>query len=137
MMKCGSDRRARIAHGAAQRCAENCRAATDSVRCRVPKFQVCSETVDICSKSMEWSMFLSWCRGTFTPFKTKKSASLNFVFSDVVYSLLLKSLLWFCNCLLNFSLRKTNFYKNVLSLQFTLFMFFLLSQHVATSSFVC
>ena len=45
-----------------------CDATTSS-----PKLQVCSETVDICSKSMEWSMFLSWCRGSFTPFKTKKN----------------------------------------------------------------
>ena len=108
-----------------------CDATTSS-----PKLQVCSETVDIGSKSMEWSMFLSWCRGSFTPFKTKKnlSASLNFVVSVVfslrknffeklwntffsfmltnvfcVCSLLLKSLLWFCSCLLKFSLTKNKF----------------------------
>ena len=45
-----------------------CDATTSS-----PKLQECSETLDICSKSMEWSMFLSWCRGSFTPFKTKKN----------------------------------------------------------------
>ena len=53
-----------------------CDATTNS-----PKSQMCSETVDLCNKAMEWSMFLSWCRGSFPPFKTKKnfSACLNFV----------------------------------------------------------
>ena len=103
-----------------------------------PKLQVCSETLDICRKSMEWSMFLSWCRGSFPPFKTKKTfcfsqfcsvyclfvskndtlrklwnTFLVFVDKNVfcVCSLLLKSLLWFCISLLKFSLTKTNFHK--------------------------
>ena len=52
-----------------------CDATTSS-----PKLQVCSETVDICSKSMEWSMFLSWCKRSFPPCKTKKNflLALNF-----------------------------------------------------------
>ena len=76
----------------------------------------------------------------------KNSASLNFVVSVVfsfrkndtlkkmwdtffsflltkcfcVCTLLLKSLLWICNCLLTFSLRKTNFYKT----NFLIFLFF-------------
>ena len=112
-----------------------CDATTSS-----PNLQVCSETVDICSKLMEWSMFLSWCRGSFTTFKTKKNflllSILSFLLSFVskkwlffekqlwntffsfmltkmfflVCSLLLKSLLWICNCLLKFSLTRTKFY---------------------------
>ena len=45
-----------------------CDATTNS-----PKLQVCSGIVDICSKAMEWWMFLSWCRGFFPPFKTKEN----------------------------------------------------------------
>ena len=104
-----------------------CDATTSS-----PKLQMCSETVDICSKSMEWSMFLSWCMVqrllptiqnkknlllsilsflmSFcfkkTPF-LKNCGTLFVVFVDkkncCVCSLLLKSLLWICYCLLNFS----------------------------------
>ena len=113
-----------------------CDATTSS-----PKLQMCSETVDICSKSMEWSMFFSWCRSSFPPFKKKKNFLLlsilsfllsfrlkkmtpfflkklwntffSFLLTNVfcVCSLLLKSLLWICNCLLKFSLTKTNFHK--------------------------
>ena len=52
-----------------------------------PKLQVCPETVDICSKSMEWSMFLSWCRGFFPPFKTKKNLSASLHKSIPAFSL--------------------------------------------------
>ena len=110
-----------------------CDATTNS-----PKLQECLDTADMCSKSMEWSMFLSWCRSSFSPFKTKKTfcfslfcsvyclavskndtlrklwnTFLVFVDKNVfcVCSLLLKSLLWVCNCLLKFSLTGTNFYR--------------------------
>ena len=60
-----------------------CDATTSS-----PKLQMCSETVDICSKSMEWLMFLSWCRGSFTPFKTIKTFLLLSILSfSVVFSI--------------------------------------------------
>ena len=80
-------------------------------------------------------MFLSWCRGSLPPFKTKKNfpLSLNIVLSVeklwntfsrfcwqkmffCVCSPLLKSLLWICNFLLVLSKTKTNFYirKNLL-----------------------
>ena len=78
-----------------------CDATTNS-----PKLQVCSETLDICSKSMEWSMFLSWCRGSFPPFKTKKklSASLNFVLFIVFW--FQKMTLWeICGTLFSFLLK--------------------------------
>ena len=61
-----------------------------------PKLQVCSETVNIRSESMEWSMFLLWCRGSFAPFKTKK-----FCFSQ------------FCRFCCLFVSKKRHFEKNV------------------------
>ena len=69
-----------------------CDATTNS-----PKLQMCSETVDICSKSMEWSMFLSWCRSSFPPFKTKK----NFLPLSMLF------------CLLTFCFKKRDFEKIV------------------------
>ena len=69
-----------FAHGAAQRCAENCRGATDSEHYRVwsndkSSNSECSETVEVlqkCRKSKGWSMSLSWCIGSFPPFKAKR-----------------------------------------------------------------
>ena len=61
-----------------------CDATTSS-----PKLQECSETADMCSKSMEWSMFLSWCMVqrllSTIQNKNKLSASLHFVV-PVVFS---------------------------------------------------
>ena len=65
-----------------------CDATTSS-----PKLQMCSETVDICNKSIEWSMFLSWCRGSFPP--CKKNFLLLSILSFLLSSRLEKSTLFF------------------------------------------
>ena len=74
-----------------------------------PKLQVCPETVDICSKSMEWSMFLSWCRGFFPPFKTKKKP---FCLSPQIHS--------------RFFAVSSILFKNVFSCSYFLFFLFLM-----------
>ena len=111
MMKCGNDGGARMerrtrkedewkqrtrrdrslvsrvvhfAHGAAQRCAENCRGGTDSVQYRVwcndkshnLVFRNCGSSAK-CRKSKGWSMSLSWCIGSLPPLKTRKKTSLS------------------------------------------------------------
>ena len=63
-----------------------CDATTSS-----PKLQVCSETVDTCNKSM----VLSWCRGSFTAFKTKKTFLLLSILSFLLSFRLEKTLFFF------------------------------------------
>ena len=82
-----------------------CDATTNS-----PKLQECLDTADMCSKSMEWSMFLSWCRSSFSPFKTKKKLSASLYFVLFIVLLFQKMTHWEnCGTLFSFLLTKMFF----------------------------
>ena len=77
-----------------------------------PNYKVCSETADMCSKSMEWLMFLSWCRSSFSPFKPK-----NFLLLSILYCLLF-SFLFLKNIFSIISLWKNVFSRKHLFISF-------------------